>query len=246
MLVGLVVAMVAGAGILTVHHLAGGGIAEQSRPGPVLVIPGYGGDTASLEPLVAELRHEGRDVVVLTLTDGGTGDLRVQASRLAALARRTMDKNGAGSVDLVGYSAGGVVARLFVRDDGGASVVRRVLTLGSPHHGADVAATASDAAGGCPPACEQLTPDSDLLRRLDAGDETPAGPQWATVRTEDDEIVTPVDSAVLEGALNIDIQDVCSRATTSHGQLPGDPVVLAALRSVLGTAAPTAPRNVTC
>ena len=69
-----------------------------------------------------------------------------------------MDRTGAASVDLVGYSAGGVIARLYVRDEGGASVVRRVLTLGSPHHGTDVAALATEVAGGCPTACEQLTP----------------------------------------------------------------------------------------
>ena len=86
-----------------------------------------------------------------------------------------MDKADADSVDIIGYSAGGVVARLYVRDEGGASVVRRVLTLGSPHHGTDVAALAEEAAGGCPKACEQLATGSDLLRRLNAGDETPEG-----------------------------------------------------------------------
>ena len=101
----------------------------------------------------------------------------MQAKRLADLAQRTMDRTGTDSVDVVGYSAGGVIARLFVRDDGGDSVVRRVLTLGSPHHGTDVAAIAEDVAGGCPTACEQLATGSDLLRRLNAGDETPAGPR---------------------------------------------------------------------
>jgi len=149
-------------------------------------------------------------------------------------------------VDIISFSAGGVVARLYVRDEGGASVVRRVLTLGSPHHGTDVAALAQEAAGGCTAACEQLATGSDLLRRLDAGDETPNGPRWVTVRTAEDQIVTPVDSAALEGALNIEVQDLCPSATTSHGGLPGDPVTLATVHSVLGAAAPRAPREVTC
>lgn len=241
-----VIALVAVAGTLVVRGLAGGGIAEQSLPGPVLVVPGYGGSVQSVDPLVAELRREGRKTVVFAPTDGGTGDLQVQASRLAALVTRTMEAAGADSVDLVGYSAGGVVVRLYVRDDDGASVVRRVLTLGSPHHGTDVAALAQQAAGGCPTACEQLATGSDLLRRLDAGDETPIGPRWATVRTSEDQIVTPSESAVLEGALNIEVQDLCPGATTSHGALPGDPVTLATLRSVLGRGAPTVPQDVTC
>ncbi len=179
-------------------------------------------------------------------TEGGTGDLRVQARRLGDLAERTLASTGDDSVDVIGYSAGGVVARLWIRDNDGASVVRRVLTLGSPHHGTDVAALAADAAGGCPPACEQLAPGSDLLRRLDAGDETPDGPSWVTVRTDDDEIVTPSDSAALEGALNIRVQELCPSATTSHGELPSDPVVEATLASVLGRQAPAVPEDVTC
>ena len=135
---------------------------------------------------------------------------------------------------MIGYSAGGVVARLWVRDDGGDGQARRVLTLGSPHHGTSQAALGRELAGGCPTACEQLVPDSDLLRRLNAGDETPDGPLWATVRSRGDQVVTPVDSAALEGAVNILVQDVCPGATASHGELPGTAVTLAALGAVLG------------
>ena len=151
---------------------------DPARPGPVIVLPGYGGDTEPLTPLLAALRGEGREVVLFEPTDNEQGDLRVQAKRLAALADSAADGSDAGSVDVIGYSAGGVIARLFVRDYDGADVVRRVLTLGSPHHGAEVAGSAGELAGGCPKACEQLAIDSDLLRELNAGDETPAGPRW--------------------------------------------------------------------
>ncbi len=224
----------------------GEGAVDQSRPGPVVVVPGYGGDVRSLDPLVARLRADGRQVVVFTPTEGGTGDLRTQAARLGEATTAAAEEGGTGSVDVVGYSAGGVVARLLVRDEGGTSVVRRVLTLGSPHHGTDVAALAAEVAGGCPTACEQLATGSDLLRRLNAGDETPPGPRWITVRTQQDTTVTPADSAVLDGALNLEVQELCPGATTSHDQLPGDPVVLAALGSALGAGPPRAPATVTC
>ena len=218
----------------------------QSEPGPVLLVPGYGGYGQSLQPLATALRSAGRTAVIVEPVGDGTGDLRAQAEHLGQVASRVREDAGAASVDVIGYSAGGVVARLWTRDDDGAKVARRVLTLGSPHHGSSQAALGAEFAGGCPAACEQLVPDSDLLRRLNAGDETPDGPLWATVRSTSDQVVTPVDSAALSGALNIVVQEVCPGSTTAHGDLPSSPVVVAALGSVLGIEAPRAPSGVAC
>ncbi len=146
----------------------------------------------------------------------------------------------------MGYSAGGVVARLWVREHGGDAVARRVLTLGSPHHGTSQAALGASLAGGCPTACEQLVPGSDLLRRLNARDETPAGPAWVTLRSSADQVVTPVDSAALEGAVNVLVQDLCPAARTPHDGLPTDPVTLALVASALGAGPPTAPSALRC
>ena len=218
----------------------------QDQPGPVLLVPGYGGTGASLAPLAEALRAAGREAVVVPPVGDGTGDLRAQASHLDEVARQVQADRGSASVDVVGYSAGGVVARLWVRDEGGGSVARRVLTLGSPQHGTSQAALGLELAGRCPRACEQLVPDSDLLRRLNARDETPAGPVWVTVRSAADRVVTPVESAALDGALNLLIQDACPTASTAHPELPSDPYVLAALAAVLGPGAPAAPRQVSC
>jgi triacylglycerol esterase/lipase EstA (alpha/beta hydrolase family) len=242
----LVLALVVLAGVLVVHAVRGVAAVDQGVAGPVILVPGYGGDTSDLDPLAAALRREGRRAVVFQPTGNEQGDLRVQARRLATLTATTLERTGDPSVDLVGYSAGGIVVRLFVRDDGGASQVRRVLTLGSPHHGTDVAGVAEAAAGSCPTACEQLVPDSSLLDTLNARDETPAGPRWITLRSSSDQVVTPTDSAELDGALNLLVQKFCPSATTSHGALPGAPVTLAALPTVLGTASPRAPTSVHC
>jgi len=218
----------------------------QDEPGPVLLVSGYGGSTRSLEPLREALESAGRDVVVVPPVGGGTGDLEDQAESLDDAAGAARARFGTSSVDVVGYSAGGVVARSWVRDHGGASVARRVLSIGSPQHGTSVAEAALGVAGSCPDACEQLATDSDLLRELNAGDETPRGPRFVSVWTTADRTVVPPDSARLAGGLDFTVQSVCPGARTAHGDLPGDPVVLAALRTTLGPGPPEPPTDVGC
>ena len=239
--IGLVGAVVAISAVIAVRAGSAARPVPQDQPGPVLLVPGYGGGTAALAPLIDLVESTGRRAVVVQLPDDGTGDLGVQAERLAEVAEQTQKAADSPSVDVIGYSAGGVVARLWIRDYGGASVARRVVSVGSPQHGSTQAALGSQLAGSCPTACEQLVPGSDLLRRLNAGDETPDGPVWVTVRSTKDVVVTPVDSAMLTGAVNVLVQDVCPGSRANHGDLPGDPVVAAAVRSALGVPGPQPP-----
>ncbi|GGF37638.1 lipase [Marmoricola endophyticus] len=240
----LVVVVVAGAVVLVVRSTGSG--PSQDDPGPVVLVPGYGGDAGDLEPLTDRARALGRAAYPFDPPGDGTGDLRTEARALARFVDRVLARTGAESVDLVGYSAGGIVARVFIRYDGGDALVRRVLTVGSPHHGTEVAQQAKDAAGGCPAGCEALATDSSLIRRLDAGDETPDQQRWVTVRSDADRTVVPTDTAELEGALNLRIQTYCPDRSTDHGNLPRDPVSLAALDATIGKAAPSRPGRVDC
>jgi triacylglycerol lipase len=236
----LAVGVVALAVVLLVPGAAGSPprAADQRRPGPVLLVPGYGGSTSSLQVLAARLTDAGRDATVVGLPGNGTGDLSAAADALGQAARAALARTGADSVDVVGYSAGGVVARLWVADDG-AGIARRVVTLGSPHHGTTLADLAGSVAPGeCPQACQELTTGSALLRQLNSGDETPEGPTWVSIWTEQDETVTPPDSARLEGALDIPVQSVCAGAQVGHGGLPSDPLVGAMVLTELAAGAP--------
>ncbi|MCV2491367.1 lipase [Geodermatophilus sp. YIM 151500] len=227
-LLALAVAAVVGAGaVLLVPRLAAGEVVPvpQDEPGPVLVVPGYGGSTGAVQSLADRLTAAGRDATVVRWPGDGTGDLGAAAAELGRAARAALDRTGAAGVDVVGYSAGGVVARLWVDGDG-AGLTRRVVTLGSPHHGTTLADLAVDVApASCPEGCRQLATGSDLLAALNAGDETPEGPTWVSVWTERDETVTPPESARLEGAVNVPVQAVCADARIGHGDLPRDPLV---------------------
>lgn len=212
---------------------------DQAAPGPVILVPGYGGSQVSLTRLAQVLTAQGRAATVLTLPEGGTGDLLKQADALDAAVRAAVD-GGAPSVDVVGYSAGGVVTRLWVDRHDGATLARRIVTLGSPLHGARIAGVgAALAPGSCPPACRQLAPGSDVLDDIDGA--IPDDLPWLSVWTADDETVQPPDSARLDGAVNVQIQNVCPGARISHGALPTDPAVTALVLTALGTSPLTEP-----
>lgn len=219
----------------------------QDRSGPVLLVPGYGGSTVALEVLADALETAGRDVRIVEASGPGTGDLREGAADLARAVEATLEETGAPSVDVVGYSAGGVVLRLYVADLGGGSTVRRAVTLASPHHGTDLASLAiSLGTRACPMACEQLDPDSDLLRGLNAGVEAPAGPVWVVLWTEDDKTVVPPVSGDLEGALGYAVQSICPALTVAHRDIPRTPAVIAMVESALGTPEPVEPDASVC
>lgn len=231
---GLAALLVLAAAAATVAALRAGGGKQagasgtppQDRPGPVLLVPGYGGRTASLAALAARIRSTGRQAVVVHLPGNGTGSLVTDASALDAAVTRAL-RGGAPSVDVVGYSAGGVVTLLWAQQHGGVHKARRIVTLGSPFHGARIAAAGEAfAPGACPLACQQLVPGSSLLRQLGAF-RVPARPRWLSLWTTGDQTVTPAASARLAGAINVPVQSVCPGQQISHSQLPTSPVVTA-------------------
>lgn len=209
----------------------------QDRPGPVLLVPGYGGSVTALSSLARVLTAEGKDVTVVALPEDGRGDLRVQAQALGAEASAVRARTGARSVDVVGYSAGGVVARYWVQELGGRAQTRRLVTLGSPNHGTDVAELGALFEGACPIACQQLLPTSSLLAALDR--DVPAdGPRVVSIWTTVDDVVLPPDSARLTGALNVTVQSVCAASEVRHSGLPADPVVQHMVGAQLGAGPP--------
>jgi triacylglycerol lipase len=222
-----------------------GGRPAPGRPGAVLLVPGYGGSTSALSVLAGRIRATGRSATLVRLPGTGTGSLVTDAAVLNTAVGQALAR-GAPSVDVIGYSAGGVVTLLWARLDDGAAKARRVVTLGSPFHGTTLAAGAEGfVPDACPVACQQLAPGSRLLASLRAGD--PAGlPAWLSLWTTDDTTVTPPDSARLAGALNLPVQSLCPAARISHSQLPVSPVVTAIVLQAIGTGPLRPPTTADC
>ncbi|GAA3241667.1 lipase [Pseudonocardia petroleophila] len=205
----------------------------QDVPGPVLLVPGYGGNSAALGALAERIAATGRAARVLQLPGDGTGDLSAQVRVLDDAVDAELAA-GAPSVDVVGYSAGGVVTGLWVARDDGAAKARRVVTLGSPLGGTSLAgAGAAALPDACPPACRQIAPGSAELAELAAARVGTLVP-WLSVWSADDEVVTPPDTARLPGATNVQLQDVCAGAVVGHGELPTDARVAGLVLDALG------------
>jgi triacylglycerol lipase len=185
---------------------------------PVFVVPGYGGDEASVSALTGALRAAGRSVTVVVPPEGGRARMVDGADALDAAVR------GSASFDLVGFSAGGLVVRTWLALNGaGGRGARHVVLLGPPSHGSAALRTVTD----CTLGCLDMRPGSALLGRVNKGDETPAGPDYVVLWTADDTAVTPPATARLDGARNVRVQDVCPGRHVEHLALVTDAKVLA-------------------
>ncbi len=116
-------------------------------PEPVVIVPGFLLTPARFEEARAALVSLGvadARVVPVTLTDWGASVLAAGWARILDKIDRTVDRaleaTGAEKVVLVGHSAGGVMARLFLASEpfrgrvyDGKRRVHGLITLGSPH-----------------------------------------------------------------------------------------------------------------
>jgi triacylglycerol lipase len=242
--VAAVVAVAVTAGLRALGDRSPASLPAQGRPGPVLLVPGYGGSTASLAVLGRRIAATGRTVAVLHLPGNGTGSLSADAAEINAWVTRELH-GGAPSVDVIGYSAGGVATLLWARADDGRHKARRIVTLGSPFHGTLVAGSAAGfAPGACPLACQELVPGSRLLAGVAAG--APAGLRWLSLWTTDDTTVSPPASARLAGAVDVPVQSVCPRQRITHSQLPTSRVVTAMVLAAIGAGPPARPSAADC
>ena len=192
--------------------------------GRVLLVPGYGGGTVEVDGLARRLNAQGLATQVVDIDDG-TGDLRDYAGRVAQEAQ---DAAAAGEPppDVVGFSAGGVIARIAATGDPGA--FRRVVTLASPHAGTATAELGAMFAE-CPTACQQLRPDSAVLKALP---EPPYPLEWLSVWSDTDLVIRPAVSSVIDGVADYRLQQACA-APVGHADVPNHPQTVAVVVAFL-------------
>jgi pimeloyl-ACP methyl ester carboxylesterase len=90
-----------------------------------------------------------------------------------------------GRIDLVCHSLGGLVARVYLQELGGARRVDRCITLGTPHRGTYNSYWLTSRVG------RELRPDSPLLARLEATRKAAERVRFLSIVAGSDNLVVP-------------------------------------------------------
>lgn len=168
---------------------------------PVALITGWPLNRGALLLLEARLRRDGRDAYAIGYPQTFADPDRTAAD-LAASLRSLAAQAGAAAVDVVAHGQGGLLVRAGARDHGLNEIVSRVITLGSPHQGAALAALLPIAR------FRHLMPGARFLERLRDGDPLRERRAVVAIHSPSDTIVFPHELAHLPGVLNISVEDV--------------------------------------
>lgn len=167
---------------------------------PVVFLHGYAQHTANFLWLMRRLRADGWLHLYSVGHAALGGDIERSAARLGDVLDRIRRDAHAAHVDVIAHSMGGLVARAYVRDRGGASGIARLVTLGTPHQG-----TLAFARLALDPMVAQMRPDSSLLARLASEDPVPALADCVAIYSADDAIVVPPTAGYWPGAFNVEV-----------------------------------------
>ncbi len=152
-------------------------------------------------------------------------DIERFAGQLAAKIDSVCAKTGASHVVLICHSMGGLVARTYLRRNGGTRI-ERIITLGTPHHG-------SILAWSFPGRClAQMRPGNPWLTELNRG-EGDAPVPITSIWSRHDSMVVPQASSALAGADNLALTGI------GHNALLTDNAVLAVVSKALHTVSPS-------
>jgi triacylglycerol lipase len=210
-----------------------------NHPEPVVLVHGTFGDSTNWALDRAQLNAAGYCTFALDYGNRATGEIGAGAQQLSAFVDRVLAQTGAGRVDIVGHSQGGMMPRYYVKNLGGAAKVDDLVGLAPSNHG--TTNPLAPYGGVTCPACVEQAAGSPFITALNAGDETPGDVSYTQIETRYDEVVTPYTSAFLAGGTNVLLQDSCPADVSEHLAIVGDPIALQWVENALGRPGPADP-----
>ncbi|PXX54937.1 triacylglycerol esterase/lipase EstA (alpha/beta hydrolase family) [Nocardia tenerifensis] len=198
------------------------------RDVPVLLVHGTNADVEqSLGPVRDALLADGR--CVYGMEYDSMQPVSVSVDYFTRAAERILAVNGVDSLDLVGKSQGGLIARAVSLKlaAGAAGSARQVVSIFGPQHGVRTVVAGVDTTGSAAvlplvipdrPALTDMMAGSPFLQELDKDGMTADGVRYTMIATREDQIVTPYTSAFINApnVTNILVQDGCPEDRTGH------------------------------
>ena len=243
------------------------------HPRPVILLHGtYANMSANFANFALPLKREGYCVFARNYGSypyglgvfpaiKGLAAIRTSSRELRDYVDRVLRETGAEQVDLVGYSQGGLVARAYLKWDGGTNPadpsqnkVHELIGLASANHGGTAWGLTTmvrwfqkwkqvkDIWG---PSSVDLTEGSPFLHALNDAGQTEPGVEYTMISTAFDQINLPYSKAFLTqgpGAIvhNVTVQDGCVQDLSDHFSIPFSPRVHGLVLQALDPAYPSA------
>lgn len=201
----------------------GGGGGKPPKPtvthNPILFVHGWNASSSTWTTMVGRFKNDGwTDAQIVNWSY----DFHQSNATTAALIQQKVDSmllaTGATQVDIITHSMGTLSARYYVKNLTGNGKVDALVSLGGANHGTTTANFCFDTS------CFEMRPNSTFLNALNADDETPGSPRYATWWSDCDEVINPHSSVLLAGATNT--QTACM----THSQLHEDAFVYQQVR----------------
>jgi pimeloyl-ACP methyl ester carboxylesterase len=201
----------------------------EAKP-PVVLLHGFIDNRSVFVLLRRNLAQHGRNRVESLNYSPLTCDIRTAAELLGQHIEEICERTGSSSVDVVGHSLGGLIARYYVQRLGGDERVRTLVTLGTPHAGTRVAPLAN-----AHPIVRQMRPGSELIEEL-SGPAPGCRTRFISFWSDLDHLMDPLESACIE---HPDLQAENVRVSgVGHLALPLHPAVASGIRQALDTVRP--------
>jgi len=186
---------------------------------PVVLVHGYLCNHRIWDDIASDLRAQGHSVLAVNLEPLFTS-IDNYASTVEAAVNELCQRTGTKQVALVGHSMGGLAIRAWMRACGTGRVAR-VLTLGTPHAGTQIAP------GTPTPNGRQMQWQSPWLAKLSASETNTTRALIRIALTPQDNIVYPQRAQVLPGLEATVFKGI------GHLQMCMDPAVIAWVRKQL-------------
>jgi len=240
---------------------------SDEHPQPVVLVHGTFNNRASTwNALAPLLSNDGYCVFSLNFgarkpgsTIGAVTSIDGSAVKLADFVDRVLADTGADTVDIVGYSQGGMLPRQYLKFHGGATKVSSLVALAPSNHGTNanfrrlleriaqtrrplrtvhrraVRAFLARLERSCQ-ACEEQLAGSRFLKRLNEPPETLPHVKYTVIATKFDQVLTPYRQQFLApgpNVRNITLQDECKLDEGDHLSMPFDSVALGHVTNAL-------------